>query len=828
MVSGYLQAVERFADMLRRYRARSRLSQAELAEAANLSVRAVSDLERGVRSRPYLPTVRALADALGLDEAESLQFAAAVRRGRISPERFAPPGARTSIPFPFSSFIDREEEMALLNGLITDGAHRLITVTGPPGVGKTRLALEAARRLSAASSLRVTYVNMNDQAQPEHLFRVIAEQFGVVPGQDSELLDLTASSLHEEPCLLILDNLVHLPAAAGQLAELLKMTPFLTVLATSRAPTFMEGEQQLALLPLRVPAEDETSSDPASLTAFPGVALLVARLQEHTPALKLDAPNTRKIAEIARALEGIPLALEIAAGYGPILSLDDLGELVRRPLDLAAPQTRDGPPNRPGTLRNAIDWSYRLLTPGDQAALRRLSLFTGPFTIDDACDFLAGGSHPTFQESVSNGTLARVLHLSQQGLLNRAEDPDTSVFLMLHIIQEYARGELESCGEIAEAQCTLKSMALTFSQAAASHLRDEEEDAWQEIIRRRTSTIVAALRQCGEDRDVETGTDLLWNLGPSFYGGPPGWAVQWVEAALQTPHLSDVHQGKLLVLAALFGMMTGAREPAAETARRGFSLLNEEIHATARREAFDLMRFFIRPPDLIDLSTEADAIVDSIDADEEPVALSRALRARGMRHIIAGEVEAAERDFNLGLSLLPGTASAAQRALLHGLAVVHIRKGDLRAAQRLLHTGLDGPFIGTPVLAVAQMYNLLGIVSEMVGDPDEAGKAYVNALRSAFAAGTTTPLRTALRGVAGLTAGSGRPEEAARMLGAAANPDLSEAASLLVPASRRDELEPALRDSLGDACFEAAFFQGKQLPLERATAEALEELERTT
>jgi hypothetical protein len=158
---------------------------------------------------------------------------------------------------------------------------------------------------------------------------------------------------------------------------------------------------------------------------------------------------------------------------------------------------------------------------------------------------------------------------------------------------------------------------------------------------------------------------------------------------------------------------------------------------------------------------------------------------------------------------------------------VQIRKGDLQAAQKLLQSGLEGPLLGTPVLAVSQMYNLLGIVAEMLELPRDAAQAYANALRSALAAGTTTPLRPAFWGAASLSAASGRREEAARLLGAAAKPELSEAVSGLVPAARHPELEPALRLYLGDACFEEAFHHGTQLPPERAITEALEELERS-
>jgi hypothetical protein len=281
-------------------------------------------------------------------------------------------------------------------------------------------------------------------------------------------------------------------------------------------------------------------------------------------------------------------------------------------------------------------------------------------------------------------------------------------------------------------------------------------------------------------------------------------------------------------MAALFGMMTGARAPAADLARRGLALLTPERYPEERDRAFDLLRFFVRAPELTEFVPEADARVETLRERGETIRLSRALRGRGMRRMAAGHVDEAEADFSEGLAQLPRRATTTRRALLHGLAVVKIRKGELPAAKHLLLSGLEGRMLGTPVMNVAQMYNLLGLVSEVLGERHAAAEAYENGLKTALTIRTTTPLRAAFQGAASLTASYGRPEESARLIGAAAKPELTDAIYDLVPAARREGLEPALRADLGDARFESAVRQGRELSLERATAEALEELEHIT
>ncbi len=511
-----------FAELLKRYRVAANLTQDALAERAGLSIRAISDLERGVRRSPHRDTVALLADALGLGaEERALLLRAAARPPRTMPRTMAAPSATTAsategavepmLPAPLTPIIGREREEAAAVHLLEREDVRLLTLTGPPGIGKTRLALQVATTLREQYHDGVCFVSLAAVREADLALSAIARALGLRLAGSLSLLDQLRARVREKRLLLLLDNFEQVVTAAPLVAELLATCPTVKALVTSRAPLHVRGEHVLSVPPLQLPALDSLPP-PAALGRYSAIALFVQRARAIRPIFALTATNAAAVAAICHRLNGIPLAIELAAARVKLLAPAELLARLEHRLSLLTGGASDLPA-RQQTLRDAIGWSYELLDAGLQRLFRRLCVFAGGCTLE-AAEAIGEARVESAYSPRSMDILDAVESLMDQSLLVQEELPDGDARLtMLETIREYGWDMLAACGEVEETRRRHAEYYLTMAESAEPRLKGPDQGTWLPRLEREHDNLRAALEWACEVGETELGLRLagaLW------------------------------------------------------------------------------------------------------------------------------------------------------------------------------------------------------------------------------------------------------------------------------------------------------------------------------
>ncbi|CAN5652715.1 hypothetical protein BH24CHL1_BH24CHL1_17930 [soil metagenome] len=425
-----------FGDLLRRARREAGFTQEALAERAGISVRAIADLERGVNRAPRRDT---LVGALDLSADERRRWEKLRRQESVRVDKEPTPGTRpiTFPPQP-TRFFGHEDELENLMRMVRESETRLVTLTGPGGSGKTRLALEVAAALSGEYPEGVFFVDLAPVSDTSLVLAAMATPLGVRPRPDQPLSVTLAWWLAAKRILLVLDNIEQVLDAAPEIGQLLSHCQVLRVMVTSRAPLHLRTEREYPVLPLPLPPVD--GAVPASAVAeYDAVRLFIDRARAVRPAFDAAGEDVLVVARIARQLDGLPLAIELAAAcirlFPPATILERLNQ--HRPLPAGG--HRDAPA-RQRTLRDTIAWSYNLLQPDERALLRRLSIFKGGWTME-AADAVAGFDAEAEVIDVLNGSETLVEH----SLIQAHESLDGSPrFSMLETIREFGLAQLDA------------------------------------------------------------------------------------------------------------------------------------------------------------------------------------------------------------------------------------------------------------------------------------------------------------------------------------------------------------------------------------------------
>jgi predicted ATPase/transcriptional regulator with XRE-family HTH domain len=843
-----------FGALLRWYRLRAGLSQEALAARARLSARGIIALERGQRTSPRSATLDLLAAALGLGPEERATFVAAARPVRAAGPAVTGAGGGASeapaltlcpLPDPPTALIGREHEVAAALRLMRAGPSRLLTLTGPGGIGKTRLALAVAVAARDFFPDGVAFVDLAPVHEHAAVAAAIARAVGLRESGAQRASTLLVARLRTRRTLLVLDNFEQVVDAAHQLAGLLAACPFLTLLVTSRIALGLRGEQRFVVPPLALPGPEPSSrSQPES---FAAVQFFVERARAVGPEFALDERNAGAVVEVCRRLDGLPLALELAAARVAVLPpaalLDHLGrrlDLPRGPRDL---------PERQQTLRATLDWSYALLDPAEQQLFARLGVFAGGWTLEAA----EAICHPNGALEV----LQRMAALMENSLLVRMPAALEPRYGLLETLRDYARERLAALGEEEEVRQRHAMYYLALAEAALPEITgprpagplerlEEEHDNMRVALRwalrtdpyaERTASAgalaYAASPDSGERGAAEAGMQERLEVGLRLAGAMwRFWLLhshltegrRWLEAALAQggPAAPELRAGALRGAALLafeqndLTRSVALCEEAAALYRalgdaRGIADIANQL-GNAVREQGDYARAKVLYEESLAWCRGAD--------DRLGVAI--ALNNLGTTARYQGELERAAALYAESLALRRPIADQRGIAMtLRHLGDVAHRRGDPEGARALCLESLDMSQALGDRQGSARTLMVLASIARAQGCPGQARAWYAEGLTLGRSVDDVGLAIRGLEGLAAVATDQGQAIVAARLFGAAAAQRALLGAPLLPPDQADVEREVAVAQRIVPReRFLAAWAEGEALSLEQAISEA--------
>ena len=423
-----------------------------------------------------------------------------------------------TLPTLLTSLLGREQETATLCQILRRPDVRLHTITGLGGVGKTSLALQVAHILHDVFADGVTFISLAPISDPTLIIPTIVHSLGVIESPNRLLFDSLKEFLRDRQAMLLLDNFEQIVSAAPLLTELLSACAELRMLVTSREALRLRGEQEFPLSPLALP--DQPSVE--TLMQYPGIALFVQRAQAIQPEFKLTTDNAIPVAEICARLDGLPLAIELAAARIKLLPPQAmLGRLQESPLQLLTSGARDLPA-RQQTLRGAIQWGYDLLKADEQYAFRWLSVFVGGCTLEAAIAVMGQQTSLEPFDSLVNKSLVR-----------QSENNSEPRLTMLETIREFGWDELAHTHELEAARHAHANYYLSFAEEAETHLTGANQKAWIKRLDREQDNLRAALHWAVEHHEGELAQRMAGALQP-FWLTRGYWSEgrRWLEEAL--------------------------------------------------------------------------------------------------------------------------------------------------------------------------------------------------------------------------------------------------------------------------------------------------------
>ncbi|MFI7060841.1 ATP-binding protein [Kribbella sp. NPDC050124] len=506
-----------FGGLLRRHRREAGLSQEGLAELAGLSVDAIAALERGRRRAPRAHTLRLLADALRLGASDRAALSTAARRDTESPQiQLRRP------PAPPNELIGRSTELTTTKRLLGQQITRLLTLTGPGGVGKTRLTLGLAAELEDSFADGVCWVPLASLTDPAGVVPAVADSTGLHPLDNARLVETIAELIGRRTMLLVFDNCSHVVATVGQVcAALLEYCPNLSVLASSREILRVPGESVYVVPALALPHDED------QLEASAAVRLFV----ERAAARGYDVDGQLdQVARVVRRLEGMPLAIELAAARTNVMTIEELASELETSFGILAGGPRTASP-RQQSMYGAIEWSHDLLTPAERDVFAQLSVFVGGWTLSAAATVMSG--QPSPGPLVRAEALDLIGRLVDKSLIRVTRRSGVARYYMLAVIREFAADRLKAAGLTEEAARRHAHFYIGFAEEAEVQLRGVNQAEWLERLDGELDNLRAAMAWSLRTRSINEALRLAGGLWLFCYlRGHYAEGSQWLERAL--------------------------------------------------------------------------------------------------------------------------------------------------------------------------------------------------------------------------------------------------------------------------------------------------------
>jgi len=735
-----------------------------------------------------------------------------------------------NLPTHPTALLGREHELTEVRKLFEDGA-RLVTLTGPGGTGKTRLGLQVTADLLDDFEHGVFLVELAPISDPALVAPTIAQTLGVRDVGNRPIVDALKEHLRGRSALLLLDNFEQVLPAAPVVADLLAACPGLALLATSREPLRLRGEHEYAVPPLALPDAREAATA-EGVSQSPAVALFVQRARAVRADFALTDENAPAVAEVCARLDGLPLAIELAAARVRLLAPDAMARRLERRLPMLVGGARDLPA-RQQALRDTIAWSHDLLDERERRLFRRLCVFVGGWTLDAAeaacnadgdLDVLGG------LESLVSKSLVR----------HDADARGEPRFGMLETIREYAREQLDAGDEASTIHRRHLCHFLALAEAAQAEMRGPQQAAWLGRLEADHANFRAALHWASS-HDLPGGLRLgvaLWWFW--WVRGHPDEGRHWLETLLAAISLDDAavaargsrYDGPSLMLARArqgAGLLTrslgdyGRAAALIEQSLADFRALGDGGGAAVCLGHLAWMAADQGERSRAAALLEHGAVLAHADTvDEHDRAF--ALQWLGAAARVLGDVERATALFEESLDLSrrqQDRLSVAQN--LQWLGSVALRRGDHRRAIELLTESLTQQQALGDRPGAAWSLHLLGRVFFDQGHTERASGLHLESLALHRDTGEHTGVAASLRGLARAAHARGDARSAARLFGAARGHEVATSPGSPPTAPGEDDELSDLRKSLGDEAFDLAWAEGRAMSLEQAVAYALDE-----